>query len=44
MTKRNPTTDFVQFLAGGALFGSGGFLLANQVMASLAFGYRYGGG
>ena len=44
MTKRNPTTDFIQFLAGGALFGSGGFLLANQVMASSAFSYRgYGG-
>ena len=43
MTKRNPATDFVQFIAGGALFGSGGFLLANQVMASSAFSYRGGG-
>jgi len=43
MTKRNPTTDFIQFIAGGALFGSGGFLLANQVMASSAFAYRGGG-
>ena len=43
MTKRNPTTDFIQFIAGGALFGSGGFLLANQVMASSAFSYRGGG-
>jgi hypothetical protein len=41
--KRNPAADFLPFLAGGSLFCSGGFLLANPVMASLAFGYRYGG-
>ncbi|MCP9809720.1 hypothetical protein KBY58_09775 [Cyanobium sp. HWJ4-Hawea] len=48
---RNPASDLIQFIAGGALFGSGGFLLANQVMASSAFAYRggmgwgrYGGG
>jgi hypothetical protein len=41
---RNPASDFFQFIAGGALFCSGGFLLANQVMASSAFGSRgYGG-
>ena len=41
---RNPASDFMQFIAGGALFCSGGFLLANQVMASSAFGSRgYGG-
>jgi hypothetical protein len=42
--KRNHAADFLPFLAGGSLFCSGGFLVANQVMASLAFGYRYGGG
>jgi hypothetical protein len=41
--KRNPAADFLQFLIGGSLFCSGGFLLANQVMASSAFGYRDGG-
>ena len=40
---RNPASDFLQFIVGGALFCSGGFLLANQVMASSAFGYRGGG-
>jgi len=40
---RNPASDLVQFIAGGALFGSGGFLLANQVMASSAYSYRGGG-
>jgi len=40
---RNPATDFLQFIVGGALFCSGGFLLANQVMASSAFDYRGGG-
>jgi len=29
---RNPTNDFIQFIAGGSLFGGGIFLLANQVM------------
>lgn len=41
--KRNPAADFLQFLVGGSLFCSGGFLLANQVMASSAFAYRSGG-
>ncbi|MFM7311910.1 MAG: hypothetical protein ACKO0M_01875 [Cyanobium sp.] len=41
---RNPASDLVQFIAGGALFGSGGFLLANQVMASSAFSYGRGWG
>lgn len=47
---RNPSTDLVQFIAGGALFGAGGFQLLNQVMASSAFtygggrGWRWGGG
>jgi acyl-coenzyme A thioesterase PaaI-like protein len=40
---RNPTNDFIQFIAGGSLFGGGIFLLANQVMASSAFAYRGGG-
>ena len=40
---RNPTNDFIQFIAGGSLFGGGIFLLANQVMASSSFGYRGGG-
>ena len=37
---RNPTNDFIQFIAGGSLFGGGIFLLANQVMASSALTYR----
>ncbi len=41
---RNPASDFIQFIAGGALFGSGGFLLLNQVMASSSFTYRGGWG
>jgi hypothetical protein len=47
---RNPATDLIQFIAGGALFGSGLFLLLNQVMASSSFGFgpgrgwRWGGG
>lgn len=41
---RNPASDFIQFICGGALFGSGGFLLANQVMASSAFSVRGGWG
>jgi hypothetical protein len=41
---RSPASDFVQFLAGGALFGSGGFLLANQVIARSAYSYRGGPG
>jgi hypothetical protein len=41
---RNPASDFAQFLAGGALFGSGGFLLANQVIARSAYSYRGGMG
>lgn len=41
---RNPASDLIQFTAGGALFGSGGFLLANQVMASSAYSYRGGWG
>ncbi|MEY3929372.1 MAG: hypothetical protein RLZZ516_1082 [Cyanobacteriota bacterium] len=41
---RNPASDFVTFIAGGALFGAGGFLLLNQVMASSAFTYRGGWG
>jgi hypothetical protein len=40
---RNPTKDFIQFIAGGSLFGGGIFLLANQVMASSALTYRGGG-
>ncbi|MCP9781701.1 hypothetical protein KBY83_00020 [Cyanobium sp. WKJ7-Wakatipu] len=40
---RNPTNDFIQFIAGGSLFGGGIFLLANQVMASSALPYRGGG-
>lgn len=40
---RNPTNDFIQFIAGGSLFGGGIFLLANQVMASSALTYRGGG-
>jgi len=40
---RNPANDFIQFIAGGSLFGGGIFLLANQVMASSAFTYRGGG-
>jgi hypothetical protein len=32
MARSNPSGDFLQFLIGGCLFGSGGFLLANQVM------------
>jgi hypothetical protein len=39
----NPTNDFIQFIAGGSLFGGGIFLLANQVMASSALTYRGGG-
>lgn len=41
---RNPASDLIQFIAGGALFGAGGFLLANQVMASSAFSYGRGWG
>jgi len=41
---RNPGSDLIQFIAGGALFGSGGFLLANQVMASSAYSHRSGWG
>jgi len=40
---RNPANDFIQFIAGGSLFGGGIFLLANQVMASSALTYRGGG-
>ena len=40
---RNPTNDFIQFIAGGSLFGVGIFLFANQVMASSAVTYRGGG-
>ncbi len=32
MNQHSETGDFLQFLIGGCLFGSGGFLLANQVM------------
>ncbi|MEY4297516.1 MAG: hypothetical protein RLZZ423_695 [Cyanobacteriota bacterium] len=32
MGRSDPGGDFLQFLIGGCLFGSGGFLLANQVM------------
>jgi hypothetical protein len=32
MSRSEPGGDFLQFLIGGCLFGSGGFLLANQVM------------
>jgi hypothetical protein len=39
---RNPAADLIQFIAGGSLFGAGGFQLMNQVMASSAF--TYGGG
>ena len=47
---RNPAADLIQFIAGGSLFGAGGFLLLNQVMASSSFGFgpgrgwRWGGG
>jgi hypothetical protein len=47
---RNPATDLIQFIAGGSLFGSGLFLLLNQVTASSSFGFgpsrgwRWGGG
>ena len=41
---RNPASDLIQFSAGGALFASGGFLFANQVMASSAYSYRGGWG
>lgn len=41
--KRNPAADFLQFIVGGSLFCSGGFLLANQIMVSSPFGYRGGG-
>ena len=47
---RNPAADLIQFIAGGSLFGAGGFLLLNQVMASSSFGVvpgrglRWGGG
>jgi hypothetical protein len=47
---RNPAADLIQFIAGGSLFGAGGFLLLNQVMASSSFGFgpgrawRRGGG
>lgn len=37
---RNPFGDLLQFLVGGALFCSGIFLLANQVVASSAIGFR----
>ena len=41
---RNPVPDFILFLVGAALACGGGFLFANQVMASSGFGYRsYGG-
>lgn len=40
---RNPANDFLLFIAGGSLFAGGIFLLANQVMASSAFGYRGAG-
>ena len=48
MAKPNPAADFLQFIIGGCLFGSGGFLLANQVMVRSAVTYssyrsRYGG-
>ena len=48
MAKPNPAGDFLQFIIGGCLFGSGGFLLANQVMVRSAVTYssyrsRYGG-
>ena len=32
MNQHSETGDFLQFLIGGCLFGSGGFFLANQVM------------
>lgn len=41
---RNPSSDLVQFIAGGALFGSGGFQILNQVTASSAFSYGPRGG
>jgi hypothetical protein len=37
---RNPFGALLQFLVGGALFCSGIFLLANQVVASSAIGFR----
>ena len=48
MAKPNPAGDFLQFIIGGCLFGSGGFLLANQVMVRSSVTYssyrsRYGG-
>ena len=32
MTRNNPSGDFLQFVMGGCLFGSGVFLIMNQVM------------
>jgi len=46
MARSNPSGDFLQFLIGGCLFGSGGFLLANQVMvrSELVVQHGYGWG
>ncbi len=49
MANPNPIGDFLQFIISGCLFGSGGFLLANQVRVRSAMVYsntkgRYGYG
>jgi len=40
MANPNPIGDFLQFIISGCLFGSGGFLLANQVRVRSAVTYN----
>ena len=43
MDQHSETGDCLQFLIGGCLFGSGGFLLANQVMVRSSWSHTGGG-
>ena len=44
VNRTNPAGNFLQFIIGGCLFGSGGFLLSNQVMVSSGIGLHHRGG